>query len=390
MNSKTKYIFNLFVVIIIGLCAVSCSGHDPKKDKAQGMPQMPPPGVNITQIKNIKVTETEKYTGKIFARDIVDVVARVQGYLENHYFSEGAIVKQGCLLFLIEPDQYQAEVDQAQADIENVKATLVSDDKDLKRSEELIKLDYISHSSYDKALAKRDQSIAELKAKEAALKKAKLNLTYTKIYAPIMGKIGSLKVTEGNFVGPQTGVLATIVKLDPIYVTYKIPSDELTKLKLKLSQEGKKMANKDVEIILNDGTTYPYKGTVDFTDNQIDETTGTIVMRAKFPNPAGVLLPGQLCQVIVYENKENIRPAISQSVIQEDSEGKYVYILSENDAVQKQYIKVGQQSGKFWVVKDGLTKEDKIISTGLQKIRPGMKVNVMPDKTENTDDKGQN
>lgn len=387
MNSNKKSILNYILILGISLCLTSCMLNKPDDKSAQKRPQFPPPGVTVTKISKIKITETEKYTGKIYARDVVNIVARVQGYLEKHYFSEGAIVKQHSLLFLIEPDQYQAEVEQAKADIENIKATLVNDEKELARVDELIKEDYISHSRFDQSLAKRDESIAILKAKEAALKKAELNLAYTKIYAPIMGKIGGLEVTEGNLVGPQTGTLATIVKLDPIYVTYNIPADDFTKLRLKLSKEGKSLSNKPIELILNDGTLYPYKGSIDFFDNKVDETTGTIKIRAKFSNPAGVLLPGQLCQVVIYADKPVLKSVIDQSAVLEDSTGKYVYILEEGNTVKKQDIKVGQQTGKYWTIEEGLTANDSVVLTGLQKIREGMKVNILPEKSEN---KGKN
>ncbi|MEW5819582.1 MAG: efflux RND transporter periplasmic adaptor subunit, partial [Cyanobacteriota bacterium] len=269
-----------------------------------------------------------------------------------------------------------------------IKASLIKDEKNLNRVQELVQQDFISHSSYDQALSTRDNSIAELKAKEAMLKKAKLNLSYTKIYAPINGKIGSLMVTEGNLVGPDTGSMATIVKLNPIYVTYNIPADDFTKLRLKLAKEHKSIENHQIELILSDGAPYAYKGTQDFFDNKIDETTGTIKLRARFPNPDGILLPGQLCNIIVYSNKPVIKQVLPQSAILEDTAGKFVYIVTKEKTVQRQGIETGRQIGKDWVIKDGIEPDDQVISTGLQKIKHGMSVNILSDQTNNADSKG--
>lgn len=388
MNSNKNMFIKFLMLLGVGFILASCTPGEKGGGAQQGPPAPPPPGVNVTKIENIEVVEKEEYIGKIYARDVVDIVARVEGYLEKHYFNEGAIVNKGSLLFLIEQDQYQAEVEQARADIENIKATLANDEKNLVRVEELVKDDYISHSNYDAALSQRDQSVASLKAKEAALKKAELNLKYTKIYAPIMGKIGNLKVTEGNLVGPLAGSLATIVKLNPIYVTYKVPAEDFTRLRKKLSKQGKSLSNKKIELFLSDGKVYPLKGVIDFYDNKVDESTNTIEMRAKFPNPDGILLPGQLCSVVIYEGKSIQKPAIIQSAVLEDTAGKYVYTLDKENAVQRQGIKVGQQVDEYWVIKDGLNLSDTVVTTGLQKIRHGMKVNVMKDPQKSSEGKG--
>ena len=388
MKIKVKYIAKSLMSIIVILSIVSCG---PKPGGPGGMPggPPPPPAVDIVQLEELMVTDTDDYIGKVYARDTVDIVARVRGYLKAHNFKEGTIVQKGSLLFQIEPDEYKAEVEQAKADIENIKATLVKDEKNLDRVEELVKQDYISHSSHDQALASRDQTMADLKAKEAKLKKAQLNLSYTKIYAPITGKISDLRVTEGNFVGQDLTPLATIVKLNPIYVTYNIPADDFTNLRMRLSKEGKSISNYEVKLVLSDGTPYPYKGIQDFFDNKIDETTGTIKLRATFPNPEGILLPGQLCNVIVYSGQPVLRQTLLQSAVMEDTAGKYVYILDESNTVHRQGIEVGKQIGKNWVVNKGLNKDHRIISTGLQKIRHGMKVQTTSDKQDKAEDKGK-
>lgn len=385
MKKTTKNLMIGLTGLAIVFFAVSCN---PKPKGPMGPPMGFVPTVSVTSIKDTRITETDEYIGKVNARDTVDIVARVNGYLKKHYFTEGAIVNKGSLLFLIEPDQYQAEVEQANADIENIKASLIKDEKNLKRTKELIDQDFISHSSFDQALATRDKTTADLKSKEALLKKSKLNLSYTKIYAPITGKIGSLQVTEGNYVGPNSGVLATIVKLNPIFVTYNIPADDFTRLRLKFSEEGKSISNHEVDLVLANDTTYSYKGLQNFFDNKVDDSTGTIKMRAEFPNPEGILLPGQLGKVIVYANSSVIKHIIPQAIVLEDSVGKYVYVVDDNK-VKVQRIKTGKQVGKDIIVESGLSRIEKIISSGLQKLRPGMEVKVSTEAPEKTEDKGK-
>lgn len=373
---KKKIILGIIILVAIGFAVkkIFLSGGPPR-----GMGQMPPPMVSVSEIKQKKIIDAKEYIGRVVAKDKVNLVPHVQGYLEKKYFTDGEMVHKGDLLFLIEPEEYEAAVSQAKANIETAKAILWESNKDLERAEELVKKDYISKSEFDKKLALRDKNRASLEAEKAYLKKVSNNLRHTRIYSPIRGKIGDVKITEGNLVGPNMGTLATIVRLNPIYVTYNIAAEEFTKLQLRLEKENRKMDNCKVKLEFPDGTPYSIHGIQDFYDNEVDRTTGTIKVRATFDNPKGILLPGQLVNVIVYEGNADIKTVVPQAAVLEDPQGKYVYFIDRDSKAQQKRIKISGESGKYFIVEDGLTPGDEIILAGIQKIMmPGMKVKIGP------------
>lgn len=364
-------------ILIIAVLAVIAKIFFLKGGPPRGMGQMPPPVVSLTKVKQRKIIDTSEYIGRIAPKDEVELVPHVQGYLQKKYFIEGEMVNKGDLLFLIEPDEYEAAVAEAKADIENAKAAVWESEKNLERAEELVKRDFISKSEYDNKLALRDKNIAALEAAKAYFKKVNNNFKHTRIYAPIQGKISDIKITEGNLVGPNKGSLATIVRLDPVYVIYNVKSEDFTRLRMKLQKNNKKIDNCRVKIEFPDGTPYPVYGKQDYYDNKVNETTGTIKVRATFSNPGGVLIPGQLVNVIVYEGKGEDRTVIPQAAVLEDPQGKYVYYVDKQGKALQKRITIDGESDTDFIVKEGLTSGEEIILSGIQKIMmPGMKVNV--------------
>ncbi len=373
----------IIAVVILGALAFTAKTFFLKGGPPSGHGQMPPPMVSLAKVEQKEIVDTKEYIGRVAAKDEVDLVPYVSGYLQKKYFTEGEMVNERDLLFLIEPDEYEAAVAQAKADIENAKALLWESEKNLERAEELVAKDFISKSEYDNKLALRDKNKAALEAAKAYLKKVNNNLKHTRIYAPIPGKIGDVKITEGNLVGSNMGSLATIVRVDPIYVIYNIAADEFVKLRLQLEKENKKMDNCKVKLEFPDGTPYPVQGIQDFYDNRIDQTTGTIKVRATFRNPKGILLPGKLVNVIVYENKGDVKTVIPQAAVLEDPQGKYVYIVDKENKAQQKRIKLGKETGRYFVVKEGLKPDEEIILNGIQKIMmPGMPVMTAPAEGE--------
>ncbi len=345
----------------------------------QGMGQMPPPVVSLTKAGQKKIVNTREYIGRVVAKDEVDLVPQVQGYLKKKYFTDGQMVNKGDILFLIEPDEYEAEVAQAKADIENAKAALWESEKDLERAKELVGNDFISKSDFDTRLALRDKNLAALEAAKAYLKKVNNNLRHTRIYAPVPGKISDIKITEGNLVGPNMGSLATIVRLDPIYVTYNIASDEFTKLQMEQGKKANKIANWKVKLKFQDGTPYPIEGRQDFYDNKIDETTGTIKVRATFRNYKEVLLPGKLVSVTVFRGKKELKTIVPQAAVLEDMQGKYIYFIDKEGKAQQRRITIAGESETDFIVAEGLEPGEEIILNGINKIMmPGMPVMVAP------------
>ncbi len=347
------------------------------------------------------VTQEDIYTvsesaGRIEAKYSVDVVARINGWLEKRYFTEGANVKKGQTLFSIESNEYKIAIQQASAATRQAQASLVNSEKELARAAELVKNDYVSKSYYDNALAARDQNKATYDMRKAELANAERNLNYTNIVSPIDGKIGKIFITEGNLVNTQTGKLATIVSSDPIYAYYNLKSHDYIKFK-KEDSHNYKMSNVKIELKLADGSIYPILGTVEFVDNVVDPTAGTIAMRASFANPNNILVPGDYVTVLSSLKTPKTYTLVSQKAVLKSAEGSYVYTIDMEGKSQITPIVTGIQVGDKWEVLSGLKKGDKVIVSGLTSIRPGILVTVTsgqekeaPDCKENEKENKEN
>ena len=331
----------------------------------------PVPVVSYVHVQNQNYTPNIKLSGRVVSIHSADVKARVQGILIQKYFTEGTFVKKGQKLFQIEPTQYSIAVQKANASVSNAKASLIELDKNLVRIRQLVSNDYVSRSEYDKALANRDMARANLAAARAELAEARLNLNYTNVTAPVSGRIGNLAVTEGNLVDLATPCLATIVSLDPIYVTFDISARDYLLLQ-------KAIVNNQafVKLKLPDGTMYPICGKLDFYNNKIEEMTGTVKLRATFSNPDNMLLPGEFVETsIAFGNPHGVY-TLPQNLVLQNSKGKYVYVLNKDNKVAMLPVQVGDAVGDKWIITNGLTPEDRIISDNLQNLRPDIKVKV--------------
>jgi membrane fusion protein (multidrug efflux system) len=368
---KKKIIAGVIVIVITGFAGVKVFS------KGKAGRQMPPPAVQTAKVTESEIIDKIKTNGRVEAIDNVDITARVEGYLQKKYFEEGAFVKKGDLLFLIEPDRYAIGVQNANATIENARAALNEAEKNLIRASELLKLDYISKAQYDDSLAKRDMAKAMLKSTYASLNQANLSLNYTRIYSPISGQIGRINITEGNTVSPLTGAIAKIVSIDPVYINFDIRSEQYISLK-KISDNNLKAM--DVEIELPDGSKYPLKGAIEFYNNEIDPTTGTIKVRASFKNPDRLLIPGQYLAVTLSSKKPRKVALIPQESVVESSYGKMVFALTPESTVKAVPVVIDGESNGNWIVKSGLKTGETIVAKGVHKLRPDAKVMVIPDK----------
>lgn len=321
--------------------------------------------------------------GRIEAKYTVDVVARINGWLQKRYFSEGAVVKAGQTLFLIEPNEYEIAVSNAQAAVKQAEAAYVNAEKELKRAVELVKNDYVSKSYYDQALASRDGSKAAFEAAKASLSNAKLNLSYTKVVSPIDGKIGKIMITEGNLVNAQTGPLARIVSTSPIYATFNIKSADY--LKFKRAGANANLDNMKVEVKLADGSEYSETGKIEFVDNEIDMSSGTITLRATFENKEGLLVPGDYIQVVATTLNPKTVMLVPQSAAMDESNGYYVWVVKDGGIIEKRTIMVSDDVDNNWVVEGGLDYNDKIVVKGIQRVfMDGQKVVVEEPQSEET------
>ncbi len=369
---KTIMIIIAVILAAIALRYTSGSINQFMQDRANK--KKPAPSVQVETVGEKSIIRTFNAPGRVTSKYQVNVLARIAGYLQKSYFKEGDYVKQGQVLFQIEPTEFKNTSNVAQANVKNIKAQLEYAEKQLARATELVEKDYIAKSKYDEILAQRDSYKAQLASAQAAYDDSQRNLGYTMVKSPVDGKVGIISVTIGNYVSPSSGALTTINSTEPIYVTFPLDSNDFNTL-----SEADKTNNKNrkVELYFNNGEKYEYEGVQDFQDNKIDQSTGTVTLRATFKNPNDQLLHGEFVTVKLYANNEVNVPVVHQSAVMENQAGKYVYKLDENDIPQLTYIKTGEQSGDFWTITEGLSVGDRIVTDGLQKVMPGLAVTIL-------------
>lgn len=368
---------NIIIVIAIIIAAITLrymSASISKFMQDRANKNRPAPSVQVEEIGEKSVIKTFEAPGRVTSKYQVNVLARIAGYLQKSYFNEGDYVKQGQVLFLIEPTEFKNTSNVAQANVKNMKAQLEYAEKQLARASELVAKDYIAKSKYDEILAQRDSLKAQLASAQAAYDDSQRNLGYTMVKSPVNGKVGIISVTIGNYVSPSSGALTTINSTEPMYVTFPLDSADFNIL-----SEADKANNKNrkVELFFNSGEKYEFDGVQDFQDNKIDQSTGTVTLRATFKNPNDQLLHGDFVTVKLYSNNEVNVPVVHQSAVMENQAGKYVYKIDEKNLPQLTYIKTGEHVGDFWIVTEGLKTGDKIITDGLQKVVPGHPVTLL-------------
>lgn len=332
------------------------------------------PEVTIGEVQEANVIKQFEAPGRVLSEHRVDVVARIEGYLNKSYFKEGDFVKKGQTLFQIEPQEWLYDLQQAKANVQNTKAQLIYAEKQAQRSAILVKKDYISKSNYDEVVSSRDALRGQLAMYQAQVRNAQRNYGYTSVKAPVDGQVGMINVTVGNFVNQSVGTLTTIYSTNPIYVTFPIDS----KIYELLSSIDGTNEKRKVSLTFANGEKYSNLGVQNFHDNKVDETTGTITMRATFTNPQGKLINGDFVKVIVYANNAVNVPIIPQTAVLENAQGKYVYKL-EGDIPKMIFIQTSGQYKDNWIVEDGIKKGDKILTGGLQKVIPDVPVKVIND-----------
>ena len=335
------------------------------------------PSVVLGQIGETSIIKKVESPGRIVSKYQIDVQARIDGYLTKSYFKEGDYVRKGQALFQIEPQEWAIAVQKARANVASTRAQLIYAEKQLKRSAELVKKDYIAKSAYDNVLSQRDSLKAQLAMYQATLNDAARNYSYTTIKAPVDGQIGLISVTVGNYVNASAGALTTINSTNPMFVTFPIDSKEY----MVLSKLDPSNAKRKVELYFPTGDKYEMSGYQDFQDNKIDESTGAITLRATFPNPKNKLIHGEFVNVLIYSNSEVNVPVVPQTAVLENPQGKFVYTLDKNNLPAITPITVSGQDKYNWIVESGLKIGDNIVVDGLQKIIPGKPVKIVDKET---------
>jgi len=344
---------------------------------AAGAQQPATPTVSVIAAEKRPVTESVRFVGRIQAIERVDIRARVTGFLEAVLFQDGDRVKTGAPLYRIEKGPFEAAVEQAKATLLRVRAQLDNATIQRQRAEDLLKTNSGTVANRDDRIAAEKAATGDLAAAEANLKTAEINLAYTDINSPIDGRIGRTAVTRGNVVGPDSGVLTTIVSSNPMYVTFPVSQREFVRI-FPPGRDGQAaIDNSKVIVQISNGPVYPHAGKIDFVDVKIDQATDTVAVRASLPNPDGRLVDGQLVQVSVEGEKPEERVVVPQAALIADQQGVYVFIVEDGKAVIRR-IKVGQTVGGSIIVTEGLSGGELVVTSGMQGLRPGLAVMAVP------------
>ena len=333
-----------------------------------------PVRVGVVPAEKKEVSKGADFVGRVDAVEKVEIRARVKGYLQSVKFEEGQAVKVGDPLFEIEPDLFKADVEQAQGALDRAEASKTLAEIQLKRAEELLTKQAGTAVQRDQAAASDQQAGGAVLSAKASLSTANINLGYASITSPIKGRIGMTAVTAGNVVGPDSGVLATIVSQDPMYVTFPVSQRDFMRV-----TGDAKSSLKDVGVTLNfsDGSQYDETGHVDFVDVVVDRATDTITLRATFPNPEERLKDGQLVRVRLASEAPWSLVVVPQSALLADKDGLYIFVVEDGKAAVRR-VKTGAESGNDIAVVDGLSGGEMVIVEGLQNVRPGAPVTASP------------
>ena len=331
------------------------------------------PSVIVAGAERRDVTPSFFYVGRVEAVETVALVARVEGFLERRDFREGGYVEKDDLLFLIEQAPYRIAVEQREADLAGARATLKNAEEDFARKETLVKRKTLARSALGEARAALGTARAAVQQAQAALRRARLDLSYTEVVSPIAGQISRAAYSVGSFVRPGDGALATVTSTDPIHVTIAVPEKDL----IEARRQGIDLENPPVapSLLLSDGNVYEHAGEFDYLDPSVDQATDTLLARAVFPNPEGVLLPGQFVTVIVRQKQPVSAVVIPQAAVQKDQQGHFVLVVDRAGRAGIRRIVLDEQTGTDWIVSEGIAEGERVVVQGLQKIRSDMVVN---------------
>ncbi|WP_439870365.1 efflux RND transporter periplasmic adaptor subunit [Pseudomonas syringae] len=353
--------------------ALSACGEPPAQE------QMPPPQVSVETVKTQPLTLTTELNGRLVSPRTAEVRARVAGIVLQRVYREGTDVKQGDVLFRIDPAPFQADLESAEAALRKAEANQYQTRLQAERYAELVKINAVSRQESENARAGFLQAQADVASTRAALKRSRLNLGYATVTAPISGRISKAMVTEGALVGQgDATALATIQQLQPIYADINQSTRQISELRSALRQGQLQQLDRGqitATLIQEDGTPYPLKGQLLFSDLTVDQSTGQIVLRSEFPNPQSELLPGSFIRVKLDQAHTADGITIAQRAVQRDAGGKALVMIVDADGkTQERAVELGAVQNNRWVVKKGLGAGDRVVVSGLQHVQPGMAV----------------
>lgn len=375
-TATSRAVGRLAAALLVPLLVIVLAGC--KEDSHARQEQAaPPPAVIVAPVERVDINPRIEYVGQTVAVDTVDLRARVEATIVQRAFVEGDDVAAETLLFTLEPDPFEAEVEAAAARVAEQSAAVVRTRRDLERARTLFAQGNVSQQTLDRAIADQQQAEALLRGSEAQLRQARINLGYTRITAPFDGRIGRAVYSVGQWVGPDSGVLATLVKLDPIYVVFNVSEQRYLNYRLRVEQairDGVAKPEYVPRLRLSNGTDYRNLGRLTFVDNVVDPSTGTIAVRAEFPNPDKLLVPGLFVTVLLEQAETKPALLVPQAAVQEDQGGMFVLVVGDGDQVEVRRVETGARVGIRWEVTSGLAEGDRVIWEGIQKVRPGSRV----------------
>ncbi len=366
---------SLFLIVLCGLMLSACESGNSYK---------PPPAARVTVAHPLmgEVTDAMEFTGNTQAIYTVKLRARVEGYLDKVLFREGEIVEEGKTLFVIQPESYIAKVKEAEANLLSAKAKSMHSETEFKRFTLLMKQDAAAQTDVDHWLYERDANRADVMGAEAQLAIAKLNLSYTQVKAPFHGKVSRRYYDPGNVVGhSEETVLAEINKIDPIYVYFTISERDLLRIRQSQSDRGEAVSTPPrvpIQVGLANETGYPHQATLDYTDIQVDPTTGTLQLRATLANPSNTIFPGLFVRIRAERPLKRQGLLVPEDAIAFDQAGPYVLVVDDQDVVSRRAITLGPHANKQFAIESGLDAADWVIVNGQMRAIPGKKVS--PDK----------
>ena len=390
-NKKTKITAGILAVVLVPI--IWNQGKTLITGAIMSYMMSQPKTVEVANPIAKEIYPTYSTTGRIEAQKSVDIIARVNGWLQERYFQEGDKVKKGQRLFLIEPDEYALAARTARARVNENSAVYNNSEIDLKRAEELLKDDLVSREYYDNALTERNKNRAALDGAISDMNKANLNLSYTNITSPLDGRIGKANISVGNYVTPSAGVIAQIYTTNPMKVIFPLKSGDFIELKKYCIENPDDNSTASVLLTLSDGSTYEKEGTIEFVDNKVDENTGTVTMRAVFENPDELLVPGDYVNVTIRVNQPKKVMLIPQSATKTDvGTGYYVWTIKDGKALKKDVV-VNDNYENHWIVERGLDYNDVVVMKGIQDIyksgQPLKTKQYQPDSAETNKEEGK-
>ena len=381
MHSSYRPSRAALLLIAAGAASAACG-------RSHAAPPAPPkPEVVVHTVRPEAVTLTMELPGRTVAVTVSEVRPQINGIIQRRLFTEGQEVEAGQVLYQIDPALYRAAYDSAKANLAQAEASLFSARLLAERYAELVKTEAVSRQQNDDAQARYMQAEAQVAAARAALETARINLEYTRITAPVAGRVSASVYTPGALVtAGQAAALTTVRQLDPMYVDITQSSEQLVDLQRQLASGHLRPAGKGqiaVQLRLEDGSVYEHAGTLAFTEAAVDQTTGMVTLRTVFPNPRGVLMPGQYVRAVVPQGVDETALLVPQQGVTRGPDGEATALLVAADGtVEARVLKTVRTSGDRWVVSEGLRAGDRVIVEGVQKVRPGAPVRIAGASTE--------